>query len=158
GGFEAPRRIRAWPGDRTLPMSALTAHALSGERERCLARGMTRYLAKPFKAHELFAVVEGRGGDGAEPPAAAPAPVDVAGFRRTMEEAGAAEAVDGILATFVETLPQRLDALTAATGGDSAEPIQRAAHAFKSAAATIGAHSLAALLEQIEAAAHAGDV
>ena len=84
--------------------------------------------------------------------------MDVDAFRRTMEEAGAAEAVDGILATFVETLPQRLDALTAATGGGSAEPIQRAAHAFKSAAATIGARALAALLEQIEAAARAGDV
>src|SRR5437660_5489185 len=157
-GFEATQRIRALPQGGTLPVIALTAHALSGERERCLERGMTGYLAKPFKAHELFAVVEGRGGDGTEPAAAPAPPVDVDAFRRTMEEAGAAEAVDGILTTFVETLPQRLDALTAATGGDSAEPIQRAAHAFKSAAATIGAHALAALLEQIEAAAHAGDV
>ncbi|PYP56385.1 MAG: hypothetical protein DMD44_12470 [Gemmatimonadetes bacterium] len=84
--------------------------------------------------------------------------MDVAAFRRTMEEAGAAEAVDGILATFVQTLPQRLDALAAATAGDTAEPIERAAHAFKSAAATIGARGLAALLDQIEAAARGGDV
>jgi len=48
--------------------------------------------------------------------------------------------------------------LTTATGGETAEPIQRAAHAFKSAAATIGARSLAALLEQIEDAARDGDV
>ena len=157
-GFEATARIRALPQGGTLPIIALTAHALSGERERCLERGMTGYLAKPFKAHELFAVVEGRGPDGAEPGPTASPPVDVAAFRRIMEEAGAAEAVDGILATFVQTLPQRLDALAAATGGDSAEPIQRAAHAFKSAAATIGARALAALLEQIEAAALAGDV
>ena len=157
-GFEATERIRALPRGSTLPIIALTAHALSGERERCLARGMTGYLAKPFKAHELFAVVEGRDADRAEPPSAAAPPVDVAAFRRTMEEAGAAEAVDGILATFVQTLPQRLDALAAATGGAAAEPIQRAAHAFKSAAATIGARALAALLEQIEGAARDGDV
>jgi len=157
-GFEATAQIRALPQRGTLPIIALTAHALSGERERCLARGMSGYLAKPFKAHELFAVVEGRGPDGTEPAAPAPPPVDVAAFRRTMEEAGAAEAVDGILATFVETLPQRLDALAAATAGDTAEPIERAAHAFKSAAATIGARHLAALLEQIEAAARDGDV
>jgi HPt (histidine-containing phosphotransfer) domain-containing protein len=75
-----------------------------------------------------------------------------------MEEAGAAEAVDGILATFVQTLPQRLDALATATGAGAAEPIQRAAHAFKSAAATIGARGLAALLDQIEGAAREGDV
>src|SRR5947207_7540740 len=73
-GFEATAQIRALPQGATLPIIALTAHALSGERERCLERGMTGYLAKPFKAHELFAVVESHGGDGAEPPAAAPAP------------------------------------------------------------------------------------
>src|SRR5216110_1366874 len=157
-GFEATARIRALPQGATLPIIALTAHALSGERERCLERGMSGYLAKPFKAHDLFAAVEGRGADGAEPPAAAPAPVDVAGFRRTMEEAGAAEAVDGILATFVQTLPQRLDALATATGAGAAEPIQRAAHAFKSAAGTIGAGRLAALLEDMERAARDGDV
>ena len=125
-GFEATARIRTLPHGGTLPIVALTAHALSGERERCLERGMTGYLAKPFKAHELFAVVEGRGADSAAPappsPPAAP-PVDVDAFRRTMEEAGAAEAVDGILATFVETLPQRLDALAAATTREAAEPI-----------------------------------
>ena len=154
----ATAQIRALPQGGTLPIIALTAHALSGERERCLARGMTGYLAKPFKAHELFAVVEGTRPDGAEPTVAATPPVDVAAFRRTMEEAGAAEAVDGILATFVQTLPQRLDTLAAATRGDAAEAIQRAAHAFKSAAATIGAGGLAALLDQIETAARGGDV
>ena len=157
-GFEATEKIRALPQGRTLPIIALTAHALSGERERCLARGMTGYLAKPFKAHDLFAAVEGRG---TQPAAAvaAPAPaVDLAAFRRTMEEAGAAEAVDGILETFVATLPQRLEALVAAAGGTDAEPLQRAAHAFKSAAGTIGAGHLAALLEETERAAQGGDV
>src|SRR5438876_7779274 len=67
-GFEATARIRALPQGGTLPIIALTAHALSGERERCLERGMSGYLAKPFKAHELFAVVEGSS-DGPTPPA-----------------------------------------------------------------------------------------
>jgi len=157
-GFEATEKIRALPQGRTLPIIALTAHALSGERERCLARGMTGYLAKPFKAHDLFTVVEGRGAHPADA-AAAPAPaVDLAAFRRTMEEAGAAEAVDGILETFVATLPQRLEALVAAASATDAEPLQRAAHAFKSAAGTIGAGHLAALLEETERAAQGGDV
>src|SRR5881409_420067 len=157
-GFEATANIRALPQGRTLPIIALTAHALSGERERCLERGMSGYLAKPFKAHDLFAAVEGRAAQPADT-AAAPAPaVDLAAFRRTMEEAGAAEAVDGILETFVATLPQRLDAIVAAAGGTEAEPLQRAAHAFKSAAGTIGAGHLAALLEDMERAARDGDV
>jgi CheY-like chemotaxis protein len=157
-GFEATEKIRALPQGRTLPIIALTAHALSGERERCLERGMSGYLAKPFKAHDLFAAVEGLGAQPAES-AAAPAPaVDLAGFRRTMEEAGAAEAVDGILETFVVTLPQRLEALVAAASGTEAEPLHRAAHAFKSAAGTIGAGHLAALLEEMERAARDGDL
>ena len=121
---------------------------------------MSGYLAKPFKAHDLFAVVEGRPGaaGGAEPVAATPPAVDVEGFRRSMQEAGAEQAVDGILATFVATLPQRLDALEAAARAAAPEPIQRAAHAFKSAAATIGARALATLLEEMETAGRTGNV
>src|SRR5947209_7183165 len=72
-GFEATAKIRALPQGRTLPIIALTAHALSGERERCLERGMSGYVAKPFKAHDLFAAVEGRGTQPADT-TAAPAP------------------------------------------------------------------------------------
>ena len=157
-GFEATEMIRGLPQGRTLRIIALTAHALSGERERCLARGMSGYLAKPFKAHDLFAAVEGRGAQPVDAAAARSPAVDLAAFRRTMEEAGAADAVDGILETFVATLPQRLDALVAAAGGTDAEPLQRAAHAFKSAAGTIGAGHLAALLEEMERAAYGGDL
>src|SRR2546430_3730925 len=90
-GFEATAKIRALPQGRTLPIIALTAHALSGERERCLERGMSGYLAKPFKAHDLFAAVEGRGPQAADS-GVAPSPAgDLVAFRRTMEEAGAGE-------------------------------------------------------------------
>src|SRR5256886_2707165 len=157
-GFEATAKIRALPQGRTLPIIALTAHALSGERERCLERGMSGYLAKPFKAHDLFAAVEGRGPQATDSGVAPSPAVDLAAFRRTMEEAGAAEAVDGILDPFVATMPQRLDALAAAARGAEAEALQRAAHAFKSAAGTIGAGRLAALLEDMERAARDGDV
>src|SRR5216117_628950 len=157
-GFAAAEAIRALPQGRTLPIIALTAHALSGERERCLERGMTGYLAKPFKAHDLFGAVEGRAAATPDTAAAPPPPVDLAAFRGTMREAGAEAAVDGILATFATTLPQRLEALAEAARGGAAEPIQRAAHAFKSAAATIGAHRLAQLLDDMEASARSGDV
>src|SRR6266568_6698903 len=73
-GFGATERIRALPQGRTLPIIALTAHALSGERERCLAHGMSGYLAKPFKAHDLFTAVESRGPAGTETSAPPPPP------------------------------------------------------------------------------------
>ena len=83
-GFEATHVIRELPKGKDLPIIGLTAHALSGERDRCLSHGMTDYLAKPFKAHELFALVEGSAEGKPAPaptsPAAAP-PVDLEGFR-----------------------------------------------------------------------------
>ena len=161
-GFAATHHIRATAAGRDLHIIALTAHALGGEREKCLAQGMNDYLTKPFKAHELFAVVEGRAegttvGAATAPPAQ-DAPVDLDAFRREMRAAGVEEAVDAILDTFVQSAEERIAALAAALVSGGAAEIERAAHAFKSSAGTIGAKRLAELLQQVEAAAEAGDI
>lgn len=57
-GYEASRRIRANPAWQHLPIIALTANALSEERERCLAAGMSDYLAKPFRREELLGLLD----------------------------------------------------------------------------------------------------
>jgi PAS domain S-box-containing protein len=163
-GFEATQAIRGTSAGRELPIIALTAHALSGERERCLSRGMTGYLTKPFKAHDLFAVVEGRSDDGGpHPPLPAPAPmaappVDVEAFRQDMRAAGAEAAVDAILDTYLATADERITAVRRALASGSAPDVDRAAHAFKSASATIGARDLAGILQQLEDAARSGDL
>ena len=160
-GFEATAAIRALDKGKDLPIIGLTAHALSGERERCLSRGMSEYLAKPFKAHELFALVEASA-DSAAPPPPAPsstaAPVDLEGFRQTLREAGAEHALYSIVDTFVRQGPDRLAALAAAAASGEAAEIAKAAHVFRGAAATIGARALAELLEQVENTARAGQV
>lgn len=63
-GYEATRRIRLWeskqatPGARArMPIVALTAHAMPGDREKCEAAGMDDYLTKPFSAHDLLQVL-----------------------------------------------------------------------------------------------------
>jgi signal transduction histidine kinase/CheY-like chemotaxis protein len=159
-GFEATAAIRAMPTGETMPIIALTAHALSGDRDRCVAAGMTGYLAKPFKGHELFALIEdGIAPAGQEPLGRPPAvPVDVEAFRTTLREAGAEEAVDSILESFERQAPDRLTALAAATQSGEPPRVMHAAHALRGAAATIGARGLAALLEHIETAAREGDV
>jgi PAS domain S-box-containing protein len=57
-GLEATRRIRALAGGGSLPIIGLTASAMAGDRERCLAEGMNDYLSKPLTAHDLLAKVE----------------------------------------------------------------------------------------------------
>jgi CheY-like chemotaxis protein len=59
-GFEATEAIRKKEGatGRHLPIVAMTAHAMRGDRERCLAAGMDGYVSKPIIAEELFRVVE----------------------------------------------------------------------------------------------------
>jgi len=160
-GFEATHAIRALPKGKDLPIIGLTAHALSGERERCLSHGMTDYLAKPFKAHELFALVEGTAeprAAAAPPPEALAPPVDLEGFRMTLREAGAEQALYSIIDTFIRQAPDRLAALAGAVAGGTGDEIARAAHVYRGAAATIGARELAGLLETVETTARAGDV
>jgi PAS domain S-box-containing protein len=146
-GFEATAAIRALVEAGRVPIVALTAHALSGERERCLARGMDGYLAKPFKAHELFATVEGW--SKAPQPVAA---VNLDALRAQLRAAGAEGSLDRIVDTFLESVPERVAALKAALGDGTPASVARAAHAFKSSAAAIGAQPLAALLQDIETA------
>ena len=120
-GFQATRAIRALPGGTSIPIIALTAHALSGQREECLAHGMTGYLTKPFKGHELFGAIEGRPARGAdaavsETPAAR-APADLEALRTTLREVGAEAAANGLLDTFLQEAPERLGALSGAIAG-----------------------------------------
>ena len=161
-GFEATHAIRALPQGKDLPIIGLTAHALSGERERCLSHGMTDYLAKPFKGHELFALVEGTAEPKATtappPPETFAPPVDLEGFRATLREAGAEQALYSIVDTYVRQAPDRLAALAAASSTGSGADMAKAAHAFRGASATIGARELAELLERIETSSRAGDI
>jgi two-component system, sensor histidine kinase and response regulator len=154
-GFEATAAIRALGERGAVPIVALTAHALSGERERCMAQGMDGYIAKPFKAHELFATVEGWR-------ATSPAPenvvekqvtaaVDLDVLRAQLRAAGAEDSLRHVVDTFLDSVTERIAALRDALANGTAASVARAAHAFKSSAAVIGAGSLAALLAEIEA-------
>lgn len=74
-GLEATAAIRKCePAGRRVPIIAMTAHAMKGDRERCLAAGMDGYLSKPIKGHEMIALIESltAGAASATPQHAAP--------------------------------------------------------------------------------------
>jgi two-component system sensor histidine kinase/response regulator len=158
-GWTATRVIKEIPGRTELPIVAATAHALPEDRERCLAAGMVGCVVKPFRPHELFAVLEGWGG-----PSVAPEPredepvVDLAGVRHAMQEAGAEDIVDDLVRTFLEDAPRRLAAVDAAVAVGDPGQVATAAHSYKSAAGAVGARRLAGVLRELEMAGMESDV
>ncbi|MGQ9651957.1 MAG: response regulator [Phycisphaerae bacterium] len=57
-GWEVAQRLRRVPGLAETPVIALTAHAMKGDRERCLQAGCTDYLSKPISVRELIEIVD----------------------------------------------------------------------------------------------------
>ncbi|HYC53141.1 MAG TPA: response regulator [Gemmatimonadaceae bacterium] len=151
-GIEATRRIRQ--DHPRLPIIALTASVSSEEKDRCLSAGMTGYLTKPFKPHELFATIEGiEVGDGAAVAEILDAPVNLKGFRAMLAEAGIESAGDAMLRVFLEDAVKRVSTLRDAVSSNDLQGIRRAAHGIKSGAGNIRADILAALLGELEDAA-----
>ncbi len=66
-GWEATRRLKSNPATKDIPIIALTAHAISGDREKCLAVGCDEYESKPVKFPDLIAKIEHFIGPGDNP-------------------------------------------------------------------------------------------
>jgi len=139
-GFEATAEIRRkeTAGARRVPIIAMTAHALSGDRERCLQGGMDGYLPKPIDPQALFSAVEGVPDIRATGlPAAEAAVFDES--QALGQVGGKKDVLLDILRLFLEETPRYMDELTAAVARKDASKIGFVAHTFKGSSATLGA-------------------
>lgn len=158
-GYDATRRIRAHEGAGThVPIVALTANAMRGDRERCLASGMTDYLPKPIDHNALRQVVERYVLGGPAPLADEGGPdrnedavVDVETLARLRAlDSGGNELLGEIARDFEEGFRQRLAEMqTAIRRGDGAL-LESAAHSLKGSAGILGARALVTLSRTLE--------
>jgi PAS domain S-box-containing protein len=147
-GYATTAAIRAnEAGDQHVAIVAMTAHAMAGDRERCLEAGMDDYLAKPLRAEELDQVLGRWLGIGA-PPAATLALVDGARLRSLRIDY--ADITGDLAALFTDTTPALLDAIEDAHAGGDREALRRAAHKLRGSCQNIGATSMATLAGSIE--------
>jgi CheY-like chemotaxis protein/HPt (histidine-containing phosphotransfer) domain-containing protein len=163
-GVEATRQIRERErgSSRRVPIVALTAHTMKGDRERFLALGMDEYLSKPIRAAELYAMVRRfaparEAGPDAEPrgPGAGRGAslLDVDDLRKRVD--GDEGLVLELLEIFVAEMHTSLAAVEAAVGGDVAA-LRAAAHSYKGVAANVSARVVANTCAELEHAAAAG--
>jgi PAS domain S-box-containing protein len=163
-GLEATARIRqreASTGGH-VPVLAMTAYALTGDRERCLAAGMDDYLSKPIRPHELFAAVSRAVNRGdmprphGEDKSPSPGSIDWASARE--HTGGDERLLRELVRLFLKEHPRWLTELRrAVTRGDPAA-LRAAAHSLKGALGTLGARVAFEAAARVEALGREGSL
>ncbi len=170
-GYEAAEEIRRREGaGRHMPIIALTAHVLQGDKSKCFAAGMDDYVPKPIKAEELFSTL--RRWVKAEDPAASIQEASISGRTaaaegraltmpvleesalnklKKLQQAGNPDVVVQLIELFVCDLPLKLATIRQAIAQSNGRLLRQSAHALKGSASSLGVLRLASLCEELEA-------
>ncbi len=146
----------------------MTAHAMQGDRERCLEAGMDDYLSKPLNRKEMFSVIEkwvkasltesrpAREKASSGIGASRNSPIDLdSALERT---GGDREFLNELIGMFLENTPEQINSLAGAAQKGDVESIEGSAHSIKGSASNRSADSIAFLAEAIEKMARSGDI
>jgi signal transduction histidine kinase/CheY-like chemotaxis protein len=160
-GFEATRLIRGKEAlnHQHLPILAMTAHAMKGDRERCLAAGMDGYIAKPISPADLFAEI-----DRFSRPPAPEKPQPPGDTRDCIDWQAAWANVEGdrnllgeLARFFLAELPQQMQAIHQAGSTMQTTELERLAHRLKNSVGNFAAQPAFEAACLLEKAAHQGD-
>jgi signal transduction histidine kinase/CheY-like chemotaxis protein/HPt (histidine-containing phosphotransfer) domain-containing protein len=178
-GFEATRRIRKLSsGNPSVPIIAVTAHAMRGDQEKCLEAGMNDYLAKPIEPQALIRILEKwlspEQPESPRPgPVLAPVPTPVRLPANAQSSSGEEVAFDrkgflnrlmgdeafaaSIITSFLADMPVQLRILKECIGRGDPVLAGQHAHKIKGAAIAVGAKSLGEAAFEVENAGRQGD-
>lgn len=189
-GLEATRLIRSPNSDvlnHNIPIVAMTAHAMQGDREMCLDAGMNGYIPKPVEPHAMAEVlaewlpIEGHGEDKVAPTQSQNLVDKTWKFDQYVQKRSASFVKKGtpvvfdkasllerlmddeelarkIIAGFLEDMPRQLAVLFSYIDAGDLRAVERQAHTMKSAAANVGGELLCEAAVVLEKAAQAGDM
>ena len=171
-GLTATRQLRKDPKFTDLPIVAMTANAMAGDREKCLEAGMNDHLAKPIDPDKLFEALlrwiqarsESSGAvtiaEAPKPKAAAEvAPLDIAGINTQTalkRTGGNRQRYESLLQRFAASQTGAVREIRAAIAAKDIETAQRTAHSLKGAAANLGANDLSTAFATVEIAIKTG--
>jgi two-component system, sensor histidine kinase and response regulator len=147
-GFTATKEIRnLGPAYEKIPIFAITAHALMGDKERCIEAGMNDYISKPIVAENLLRMMDQWLNVGTIPQNDSPASTggykmeDIFDFSHLEKMSiGSVEFQKDLISTFIEDMDKRFDILQAHLDSRNLEKLVNEAHTIKGASLSVGAN------------------